>query len=311
MLAQANVITEARYDFDVVEKRILFQIIRNVRHEFVEKERGQKDLFDNLIVQLTPKQLRECDNLNRVYKSAMKLRKRDITIDTDEMFLNVGYIDWVKHRKKEAHLEVQVSKEIVPYLVALTRNFTNYDLTVAMTLKCVYSQRFYELCSQYKNYNNGYFFKSIEQLRDMFMLEDKYKAFKDFRIRVLESAQKELKELYDEGMSDLYFTYDTKEKQGKKILSLSFYVHTREREELSKQSIDDSIYFIRTYVAPFFKRNKVFIDRIIQTMMLKPDLATPIASTAKRLLDKYDNELFAPYFTVAMNEDFSIKAKIK
>jgi plasmid replication initiation protein len=311
MLSQANVLTEARYDFDVVEKRILFQIIREVREKFIRTERDFDKPFDNLIIELTPKQLKECDNLSRVYKSAIKLRNRNITIDTNELFLNVGYIDWVRHVKNDTCLEVQVSNQILPYLVELTRNFTTLDLTVAMTLKCSYSQRFYELCSQYRNYNNGYFFKSIIQLKEMFMLEDKYKAYKDFRIYVIESAQKEIKELYDEGMSDLYFTYEPKDKKGKKILSLAFYIHTREREALNYENIEDCLFYIRTSVAPFFKRNKLFIDRILKAMVLNPDIAYPIMCTAKRLMIKNDMDLFAPYFTVAMNEDFNIKAKIK
>lgn len=316
ILAQSNILTEARYDFDVVEKRILFQIIKKVRKNFIETERGDKTLWSNLIVNLSHDNLKTCDNISRVRKSARKLRQREIFIDNIDKdiegdFITVGYINYAEYSTKTKQLEIEVSKKILPYLVALAGNFTTYDLTVAMTLKCAYSQRFYELCSQYKNYNNGYFFKSIEQLRTMFMLEQKYKAYKDFRIRVIESAQKEIKELYDEGMSDLYFTYDTKDKQGKKVISLSFYIHTREREKANKQSIDDYIYFIRTTVAPFFKRNTLFIDRIVNAILLNPDLAGPIVGTAKRIQNKYDTELFAPYFTVAMNEDYNIKAKIK
>ncbi|MGB5990676.1 MAG: hypothetical protein WBG43_13180 [Marinifilaceae bacterium] len=52
-------------------------------------------------------------------------------------------------------------------------------------------------------------------------------------------------------------------------------------------------------------------EEIIKAMMINPDIANPIMSTAQRIITKYDMELFAPYFTIAMNKDFNIKAKIK
>ena len=36
MLAQANALTQARYDFNPIEKRCLYQIIREVRRLFID-----------------------------------------------------------------------------------------------------------------------------------------------------------------------------------------------------------------------------------------------------------------------------------
>ena len=43
MLAQANALTQARYDFNPIEKRCLYQIIREVRRLFIDSNTGQRD----------------------------------------------------------------------------------------------------------------------------------------------------------------------------------------------------------------------------------------------------------------------------
>ena len=161
MLAQANALTQARYDFNPIEKRCLYQIIREVRRLFIDSNTGQRDLFNNMRVKLTPDLLAECSdksNIAKVYESLKRLRKRDVEIDNEDVWMNTGYVTMVKHDKRANIYEVEVSSEIMPYLVALAENFTSYDLTVAISLKSAYSQRFYEYCCQFKNRTNKTFF---------------------------------------------------------------------------------------------------------------------------------------------------------
>lgn len=138
MLAQANALTQARYDFNPIEKRCLYQIIREVRRLFIDSNTGQRDLFNNMRVKLTPDLLAECSdksNIAKVYESLKRLRKRDVEIDNEDVWMNTGYVTMVKHDKRANIYEVEVSSEIMPYLVALAENFTSYDLTVAISLK--------------------------------------------------------------------------------------------------------------------------------------------------------------------------------
>ena len=41
ILSQDNVLTTARYKFDLIEKRALYCIIRNIRANYIEREDGQ------------------------------------------------------------------------------------------------------------------------------------------------------------------------------------------------------------------------------------------------------------------------------
>lgn len=310
LLAQANALTQARYDFTAVEKRCLYQIIREVRRLFIDSNTGERDLFNNMRVKLTPDMLAECrdsKHIKEVYESLKRLRKRDIEIDNEDVWMNTGYVTMVKHDKRANIYEVEVSSEIMPYLVALAENFTSYDLTVAITLKSAYSQRFYEYCCQFKNRTNKTFFFSVDDLKKMMMLEDKYPNSADFKRFVLDVAQKELKEAYDKQQCDLYFDYRVKDKQGRKILSWFFYIHTKaEEQKVDFKSIADCIRQIYNILNTFFPRDKRYIKRVIDAINFRPDIAFDVIDKLQKKVNDYSRKEIPPIIRYVLREDYNI-----
>ena len=68
VLSQDNALTTARYKFDLIEKRALYSIIRNIRAQYIENENGRRDLFDDLIITIHEEELKKCGDwadLNR------------------------------------------------------------------------------------------------------------------------------------------------------------------------------------------------------------------------------------------------------
>lgn len=310
MLAQANALTQSRYDFNVIEKRCLYQIIKEVRHLFIESHTGQRDLFDNMRVTLTPKMLESLgDKKKQVYDSLVRLRKRDVEIDTEDVWMNTGYVTMVKHDKKQDLYIVEVSSEIMPYLVALAENFTTYDLTVAISLKSSYSQRFYEFCSQYKNRQNKTFFFTVDQLRQMMMLEDKYPNSAHFKQKVLDVAQNEIKDMYDKGQCDLWFEYAVKDTDKRRILSYFFFVHTKEEEDqkLDYQQVTACLQRISSILNAFFPRDKKFVKRVIQEAQLRPDITFELLSKLEKKVLDYDKKEIPPIIRFVLREDYGIK----
>ena len=111
-LSQSNLLTQAKYDFTKVEKRAVYFIIQEVRRQFVENQNGQKDLFDDLVVQMDTSKLQGTETeLREIYKSLKSLRRKSIWIEDDERVLEVGYINYFEHYKHSKSLEVQVSKK--------------------------------------------------------------------------------------------------------------------------------------------------------------------------------------------------------
>lgn len=306
-LAQSNALTNARYNFTLFQKRFLYYIIKEVRRLYIETNEGNRTLWQNLYIQLRPEQLRECGNASLVFKEAAELRGKTIYINRGGEEVAVGWINYVKRDKKTGVYEVEVSKEIMPELVELAERFHTYELTVALTLKSVYSQRLYELCSQYKNYQDGHFNRKMDELHRIFEVPESYKNFGIFKARVLEPARKEIKSLYDEGTSDLYFEYYEYEKKGKKVLSVGFKVITREREKLKSYKPEDAIFFVRSNLNPLFRRDKRFVERVVKAIQLNPDIGYSIVQKLSEKMDKYPQKDQPAIIRYVLSEDFDIK----
>lgn len=274
ILAQANKLTESRYNFTVIEKRALYFIIREIRKQFVERADGQRDLFDNLVVTIETKRLQGSDSsLREIYSGMKSLRKKEILIENNEVFLSVGYINYFKHEKRNDFIEIEVSKQILPYLVELANNFTEYYMLVALTLKNKYSQRFYELCSQYKN--TGFFVLSVQELRNRFQLNNTYPRYALLRSYVIDTAKKELDELYEKGQCDVTFEY-SEEKTGRRVDRFKFVVKNKAHEGIKKLNYDDYIYYIRTWLKSWLNaenkpKNLNWIAQVIDTLHKDPD----------------------------------------
>ncbi len=98
-----------------------------------------------------------------------------------------------KHDKRANIYEVEVSSEIMPYLVALAENFTSYDLTVAISLKVpIQNNDFMNTAANLRTARTRPFFFSVDDLKKMMMLEDKkgYDNSSNFKTKVLDVAQK-------------------------------------------------------------------------------------------------------------------------
>lgn len=273
---QSNALTEGRYDYSLIEKRIMYGIIVKCREKYIidvasgefsgqEQEMqvsGQKDLFNDLVVFLKMDDLKKADaNTSRVYDAAKRMRAKTIEINNEDEWICTGFINYAKHKKNSGLLEIGVSKEILPQLVELTRCFTSFELTVAITLKSTYTQRLYELCSQWKK--TGYAIYPVAKLRTMLHCEDKFKTFGEFRRGVLDLAQKELKASYDDGICDLYFTWDVAEKTVKRVDVIKIIIHDRNSKPAPAYTPEDLHYFIKTQLAQYFPKNKDFVKRVL------------------------------------------------
>lgn len=305
-LAQANALTQARYNFTVVEKRTIYQIIKEVRNQFIERPDGQRDLFNDLVIRLKTSDLQNNDvQLREVYTSLKSLRRKSIWFEDNSRVLEVGYINYFEHKKRDPHLEVQVSNKILPYLVELAEQFTTYSLTVAISLKTKYSQRFYEYCSQFKNI--GFFYISIDDLRDKLMLGETYPRYALLKQYVIDSACKELRKLYDAGQCDLCFNY-TEDKVGRTVLGLKIAIITKEKHE-EQLKVEDCLFYVKQWLNSWFltskkPKNKAWVDDVIKQLQRNPDLISKLYGRLKKLQEKEQSSNYAPLARHIIEEDY-------
>ena len=272
MLVQSNTITQARYEFTKIEKRIIYRVIKEIRKQYVTGEL-QSNLFNELVVCLTFKDLQEVsENTQLVYKSIRTLKTRSYEFDNDEEWLILGIINKARHIKTKGTWEITVDREMVAQFVELAKNYTEYSLTVAMSLRSEYSQRLYEYCSQFRS--SGGFRMKVQDMKEKMRLVKKYDRYAGFKKYVLDVALKELKELYKQGQCDLYFEY-SEEKNGRSVETLRFKIISRESPE-TKMSLEDLLYSVRNDLTSIFDvqkmaKNKEFVNKTMSELILNPE----------------------------------------
>ena len=315
IISQANEITNSMSPLDLVQKRCFYLIVQQVRKKYIETDQPTKK-YENMIINMTSDTLakaRDEKHVTQAFESLAKLRDQYFKIVTKDFKLVVGIINYAKYIEETKMYEVEVSKEILPYLVDLSRRyFTSYNLTVAITLRHVSTQRFYELCNQYKHKAGMKFFIDADQLRNMLMLDGKYKKDSQMREKVFDVAQKELKELYDKGQSDLCFDYtpDEATKVGKKYTRYWIYIHTNEtdqyQEQTFKQTQQQALYIYKVCLS-VFKRDKKYCNRAYQWLELHPDKIQEMFDKVTRWQKDYKGADLAKIIRFALKEDFGIQ----
>lgn len=309
LLRQGNPLTESRYKFTPTEKNAFYVVIKNVRRYYIEREPPYTE-FETMRVKITSKDLnliRDEDHTKEAKKALRSLRDKTIEMEDKEgNWLYCGFVNQAKYIAKEKAYEVEVSRDLMPYLVELSKHYTEYSLLVAISLKSIYSQRFYELCCQYRNM--GKFGKTIDQLRTMFMLEEKYPLLPLFKRYVINVAQKELKEAYESGQCDLWFDY-VQDGRGEKA-HFVFFVHTRENQQRQKKAADEVVKEYRgilTFLRAVIRKDPRYIERVGKQLELEIDKVTPIYHKLLELQKDFSGASLAKMARWILKTDFNIK----
>ena len=308
-LSQSNALTGSRYDFSKTEKNVIYHIIRKVRQDYIEGT-VQRDLFQNMYVYINSSDLAQItdEQHTKEARAALRsLRHKDIEMeDEDGNWLNVGFINYAKFDVKTKRYEVEVSKEIMPHLVELASCFTEYSLTVAISLKSKYSQRLYEICCQYRKRRT--FFLDQAKLRQMLKMEDKYTQNQDFKRYVLDVAHDELKKSYDSGQSDLYF--DMRAEGRGKDVRYYFKVVTKQ-DEAEQQDLFNEDRKLALYVferaKTIFAKDPKYPVRILMHLDFNPEKIRGVYEKFCKMEKDYKGADLAKLFRWVLKEDFDIK----
>jgi len=309
LLRQGNPLTESRYKFSNYEKNAFYVVVKQVRRDYVEREPPRTE-FENMRVKIPKSALSEIgdeDHTKEARQALRNLRNKTIEFEDEEgNWLYCGFINQAKYIAKEKVYEVEVSRDLMPYLVELSRHYTEYSLLVAISLKSIYSQRFYELCCQYRNM--GKFGKTTNQLRTMFMLEDKYPLLPLFKQYVINAAQKELKAAYDENQCDLWFDY-VQDGRGEKA-HFEFFVHTRENQRKQKEAADEVLKEYRgtiTFLRAIIKKDPKYIERVSKQLELEIEKVPPIYHKLLELQKDFSGASLAKMARWILKTDYNIK----
>lgn len=277
---QPNVITQARYSFSDYEMRVLLFVVKQIQDLLNRDDVNfNRTLFGEIDykVQFYLKDILGSDdekNHSRVRKALKDLRQKSFEVNDEKQWFNVGFVNYGYYNKEAKKWELQVSFLLMPYMVSLAKGFTIYQLQTVLELN-THAQRLYMMFSQF--HDTGIFRISAEDLRYKLALENAYGRYCDFKIKVLAFSLKEMKDLFNEGKSDLYVTLeDDKKVRGKedweRTLTFKIFYSKRKVVEVEQAKAEAMQYCVQVLKSIFLDNqnypNKL-IGHLVQTKRLK------------------------------------------
>ena len=242
-VVQSYIATTAMYDFNVYEKRVMYNLVRLAQSQIegvVLTDNLHKICHDmkgyvHVTLPLSDFLADEEDKNHRRVKDALKsLHRKTFEYLDDDVWECISIIALPKIALHSRQVSFIVDSRVWDVLLDFSRGFSRYDIEVAFRLESCYSMRFYELMACQKEPITY----SIDALRRIFKLEDKYAFTKDFIKRVVESSKIELDQ-----KSPVSFTY-APVKDGKRITQLIFFPV---RLNAQDSSDDDHRMILRKY----------------------------------------------------------------
>lgn len=162
-------------------------------------------------------------------EAADKLYERSVTFMDGDVRIKSRWISAVAEYDAEEHwVGIQWAPKIIPYISALTRDFTQFPVVFHNRLKRVASMQLYSyfvMCKSRDRYRKvTKVTLSMEELLGIFQIEGKYKVFADFRRDVLDKVLAEINK-----NTDIFASYDENGKGnyvkcGKKVVGIVFGV---------------------------------------------------------------------------------------
>ena len=230
LVVSTNDLVYAKYEMSLWQKRVFIYAIGKLEKTDTEFRPIRMYVADVI------KFYKGSDNA-KAYEAIIGAPKHldrviEIPYVTEKGLLRYGFVRLLQkytipsnNEKENQYIEIYFNNDLKPHLLELKEKFLKYDIRNVIELQSIYSFRIFEILKSYE------FRKEIEldvnSLRDMLEIGNIYKAFKDFKKRIIDKAQEDLLKY-----CDIAFTYEEKKGvKGKKIESLLFHIRENDAQE--------------------------------------------------------------------------------
>jgi plasmid replication initiation protein len=229
LIRKHNNVIEASYNMNLIGLRVLTMCISQIK--FQEKINNKKPFFIS------------AQDYSNMFGIPLNIAYRDVKNAIEAIWQAEFKIDRGENKKPlrarfitsmadydvgAGGSELYLSSDAIPLLTSLEENYTIYQIKNITKLKSTYAIRFYELLVQYKKIGGRKI--QVNELREILYLGDKYKAIKDFKVRVLDVAIKEIN-----AETDLNVSYKNI-KKGRSIVALDFTIKAKRKAPIVTKS---------------------------------------------------------------------------
>lgn len=223
-----NRLIEAKYRLSIHEQRLILAVLGQIR----------TDDTDTDFYKINIKEIAELHGLQnskdlyaQIHNAGEQLLGKTLDISKGNKTIKVNWLNYIEYREGEGSLIVDFHKSLKPYLLQLKANFTQYQLSAVVNFKSAYSIRFYEFLKMRQNQGKGgqFFIRySIFDLRDILEIAPhEYSNTKDFRVRVIEPALKEINVQSDLAIINVQYV-----KQGRAINEIIIYAEPKKQRAI-------------------------------------------------------------------------------
>lgn len=294
-LVQSFLLSVTRVRLSVYEQRIITRIVEHgqkvlqglsrAQLKHVENPYGNEEVSIKIRYILTDG-TKDYAKVIEACKALMSRKFEFYDPDTKTYYMDT-VIHNVQHRERSGEVKFLVSRVFFEVMYNFSLGYKNYDLETALTLPTPFAVRMYVLL----NNQTRPITWSIERLKEMFGVSDKYTQTADFIKKVIEPARKALVQNCANN-----FTY-TRIYDGQKVISLQFFpvkVDARARSmygDLTKEQITQAVacrMFLQNDIG--FTSKEVNANKAtIETFARIPDAITTLYVIHKRSQRKSTN----------------------
>jgi plasmid replication initiation protein len=218
---KSNLLIESRYSLKLSELKLLLWMIKEI-------DINDKDFHEYTIY---IKSFMDASNIkrDRFYSEAKKITKgflsKVLELKTDEGdFLQTHFMSSVLYKTGQGYITYRFDPSLKPHLIRLQKSFSRFSIDNVINMKSVYSVRLYQLLKSHEGLKTRKF--TIDELKYILVIEDKYKLFGDFQRYVLKKAQTDCIKF-----ADITFDYSI-QKKGRKAHSITFTITEKKQMKL-------------------------------------------------------------------------------
>ena len=214
ILFKSNTLIKAKYDFTVSQNRVLQKVFYEIQKNKINVAEIPLDDMKKLIKH------KDYNTVEGIKEFLKNLKENEIIqIKENGSWAVSSVVSFYSYNTTTQTFKIEIPLGLLALIHEYTTTgFTPTNATKYISLGATNAQRFYELLRMWTG-NKTIIEYSVDEIKEYLMLQDKYKMFKDFRVRVIETAIKELKQ---KELLDIYKVEYIK--TGRKITSIKFYV---------------------------------------------------------------------------------------
>ena len=235
MLTQPNSITRAHYDMSSNQKDILSKALGHLNTNEVQPK-GEWIIFDlKELYSETPSKSR----IDK-YITVMKEELHDLFHNKNVLTLQLPNGKWkecvwltdIEHDDNNSEIKIKLGDTIAKIFSQIEGNYTQLFLKNTFNLKSYYSKRLYELAMQDKPNYREMPLISINELRKILGIENKYKVFAELKRSIIDKAVNDINKNTDIEIDYVFI------KKGKEIVKIKFSYKFKSEKHLQSYKTD-------------------------------------------------------------------------